>query len=71
MPVSCTLDSVAVEVSEAGSKLIKVAGSWGKPPFIAVMRLAVAAAAPPACPTPNMVNRPFSLKETDDRRLRP
>ena len=57
MPVACTLVSVAVEVSEAGSKLINVTESWGPPPFIAAIRVAVAAAAPPACPTPNMVNR--------------
>ena len=60
MPVACTLVSMAVEVSEAGtpgSKLINVTESWGPPPFIAVIRVAVTAAAPPACPTPNMVNR--------------
>ena len=66
MPVACTLDSVAVELSEAVSKLINVAGSWGPPPFMAAMRLAVASAAPPARPTPNMVNS--TLRSEGDSR---
>ena len=66
MPVAFTLVSMAVEVSEAGSKLINVTESRGPPPFIAVIRVTVAAAAPPACPTANMVNKTV-LSEGDRR----
>ena len=54
---ACTVVWVAVELSDAGRRLMNVAWSFGPQQLIASMRYFVATAAPPACPTPKIGKR--------------